>query len=45
MGELERECWEDRLKTAPVLDVSRAEKAGSELSVRKARLGERLSDG
>jgi hypothetical protein len=45
MGELKRECWEDRSKTAPVLEVPRTEKAGSELSVGKTRLGERLGDG
>ena len=45
MGELKRECREDLLKTAPVLEIPRAEKAGAELSVRKARLGERLCNG
>jgi len=45
IGKLESECWEDRLKIAPVLEVSRAEEARPEFSVRKARLGKRLGDG
>ena len=45
IGELEGECWEDDLKIAAVLEVSSAEEAGPELSVREGRLGECLSDG
>jgi hypothetical protein len=45
VGELEGECREDHLKIAPVLEIPRAEKAGPELSVREARLGECLGDG
>ena len=32
-------------KVGPISEVSRAEEAGPKLSVRKARLGERLGDG
>ena len=44
-GKLEGECREDHLEVAAVLEVSRAEEAGPELSVGECCLGERLSDG
>jgi len=44
-GKLEGECREDHLKVAAVLEVSRAEEAGPELSVCERCLGERLCDG
>ena len=45
VGELEGEGWEYCLEVVPVLEVSRAKEAGSELPVREARIGERLGDG
>ena len=44
-SELEGEGWEDQLEIAAVLEVSRAEEAGPELSTLKRCLGERLGDG
>ena len=44
-GELEGEGREDHLKVAAILEVSRAEEAGPELSAREGRLGERLGNG
>ena len=42
---MEGERWEDFLKIAAVLEVSRTEEAGPEIPVRKHCLGERLGDG
>ena len=42
---LEGKGWEDHVKVAPVFKVSRAEKAGTEPSICKAHIGERLGNG
>ena len=44
-GELEGERRKDPLEIAAVLEVARAEEAGTELPVHKRRLCERLGDG
>ena len=44
VGKLEGECWENCLKIAPALKVSRAEEAGSKLSIREGRFSERLGN-
>ena len=45
VGELEGEGRKDRLEVVPVLEVSRAEEAGTKPPVCEAPLGERLGDG
>lgn len=44
IGDLECKCWEDRSKIGPVLEVSRAEEARSDLSIYKVHPCERLSN-
>jgi hypothetical protein len=44
VGELEGEGRKDCLKVAPVLEVSRAEEAGTEPPICKAHIGEGLCD-
>ena len=44
-GELECKSWEDLLKIAAVLEVSRAEEASPELSIHEGCVSECLGDG
>ena len=45
IGKLEGKCWEDGMKAASILEVSRAEETGTEPSICKTHLGECLGDG
>ena len=45
IGKLECNCWEDCVKTAPILEVPRAEETGTEPSICETHLGKCLGDG